>query len=736
MTIGNRADIERVPIHSLKRFYEKYYRVDNVMVVVAGRFEADKALGLVEKYFGDLEPPQVALEPTYTEEPVQDGERIVYLRRTGDVKLVGVGYHIPSAAHPDSAAIDVLSLVMGLRPSGRLYKNLVETKLATSVSASADSGHDPGMLLSFAEVPETGDEQKTLEAILSTLEDSGQGEFSEEEVQRGVAELLKRREDLLTDTSGLAIELSEWAAYGDWRLFFLHRDRLEKVTTSDVRRVAAEYLLPSNRTVGVFIPTDEPVRARVPQSPAVEHMVADYKGRAAVSEGEVFDIDPDFIESRVTRGQLSSGLKYALLPKKTKGEKVLLSLILRFGSATSLADARHNDASDLLAELMSRGTENHSYQQIQDRLRELKTNLSSRSSTGEASFRLESRREQFGDALELLREILREPNFPAAEFDIIRDQRLTRLENQKSDPQALAVQNLMRRLMPYPKGDVRYVATAEEQIEQLQSLNSQDVETLYRQFMNGQHGELVIVGDFDPEQVLPVLESMLGNWTTDEAYEHIDVSIEKPIDSDQVVIETPDKQNAVFVRGVVIPIRDDDPAYEAMFVGNNILGGGALSNRLASRIRQKDGLSYGVGSQFSAESLDDRGTFMTFAIMNPANRDRVHAACDEEFARILESGVTPEELEKAKSGLVEQMRAGRGQDDALVSILLKQALTGRTMDFVKAREAKILGLTKDMVDQAVRTMVDREHMVTVVAGDFDGKTQAESTESSKAGGSK
>ena len=356
---------------------------------------------------------------------------------------------------------------------------------------SADAGHDPGMLTCFAEVPSGGEVDKTRDALLKTVEEIGTGEVSEEEVKRGVAELLKRREDLCANTASLAVELSEWAAYGDWRLFFLHRDRLEKVSPSDVRRVAGDYLLPSNRTVGLFIPTKDPVRARIPEAPSVEKMVADYKGRAKVSEGEVFDTDPDNVEKRITRGQLPSGLKYAFLPKKTKGEKVLFSLNLRFGDEKSLSQGRLNDACDLIADLMVRGTKQLSFQQIQDRLRDLKTNLNQQSSTGEATFRMESRRGNFVDALQVLHQILREPTLPAAEFEILRNQSLTRKENLRNLIRKLwAIENLYapvnalsQRRCPIRGNNRRTNRTTE-------GSTGDDFVQLYDQFFNGQNGEL------------------------------------------------------------------------------------------------------------------------------------------------------------------------------------------------------------------------------------------------------
>ena len=98
-----------------------------------------------------------------------------------------------------------------------------------------------------------------------------------EEVNRARQQILRARELAAVDTNQTAIALSEWAAQGDWRLYFLHRDRLEQVTPSQVQAVAARYLQGNNRTVGVFIPTDTPQRITIPATPDVNSLVEGYK---------------------------------------------------------------------------------------------------------------------------------------------------------------------------------------------------------------------------------------------------------------------------------------------------------------------------------------------------------------------------------------------------------------------------------------------------------------------------
>src|SRR3954453_18438819 len=131
-TIGNRSDIERVPIERLAAFYQKYYQPDNAILTVAGQFDEPKTLAWIAELFTKIPKPARKLDQTYTEEPTQDGERTVTLRRVGDHQELMAVYHAPSGSHPDAAALDVMSAVLGATPSGRLYKALVDNKKAVA----------------------------------------------------------------------------------------------------------------------------------------------------------------------------------------------------------------------------------------------------------------------------------------------------------------------------------------------------------------------------------------------------------------------------------------------------------------------------------------------------------------------------------------------------------------------------------------------------------------------------
>jgi len=726
-TIGNRADIERVPIDSLRAFYRKYYQPDNAMVIVSGKFEDAKVLALVTKHFGAIPRPKRKLPKTYTEEPPQDGERLATLRRVGDVAVVGALYHICSGPHPDYAPLAVLEDVFTSQPSGRLYTALVKSRRAANVNGSIYPLHDPGMVQFMATVSKGNDPQLLVGTMLDTIDKAVREGVTKEEVERSKRRLLKQWELASTDSRRIAIQLSEWAAQGDWRLYFLYRDRLEKVAQDDVDRVAKKYLRKTNRTVGMFIPTKKPEQTEIPQTPAIAKIIGDYKGRKSAASGEAFDVSPRNIEDRTKRLTLANGAKAALLVKKTRGEIVSLQMSLRFGSAGNLKGL--DTASDFVGSLLTKGTKKYTRQQLQDELDKHQIRLSVGSSAGSVTVQLQTKRASMPPALKLLREVLRNPTLPEAEFEILRRAQLATTQQQLTNPQMLAVNLVQRQLSRgYEKDDPRYYPTIPENVKRLQGVKLEDVRKLYREYLGGRHALITVVGDFDPKLVVSSLEETLSGWEAKQKYERLvrkGDSGEKGIRED---INTPGKANAVYFAAMAFPLRDDDPDYAPLTLGNFILGGGSLASRLGTRVRQKEGLSYGVGSQLQASSLDRRGVFYVYAISNPKNTAKVKSTIQEELEKILKEGITDTELAAAKAGYLRQRKLARSSDQGLAGQLQASLTAGRTMAYHSKLEQQIGGVTREQIVAALRKYIRLGRLHVVAAGDFgmkSGKRKAE-----------
>ena len=716
-TIGNRADIEKVPVDRLHAFYKKYYQVDNVVLIVAGKFNEKKALEHVSKYFGTLKAPTRLLDKTYTEEPAQDGERSVILRRVGKVPIVGLMYHIPAASHEDHPAVEIMSMILGETPSGRLYKSLVLDKKATAVGYDATAWHDPGILELTANVADKTKPEEVRDVMIADVEKFTDKPATKEEVTRAVRKYLALRERRLTKSTSTATELSEWIGAGDWRLLFIHRDRVAKVTPEDVNRVAGKYLKQSNRTVGMFFPTNEVARTPIPSTPDIDKLVKEFKGGKAIVEGEAFDPTPENIEKRVKRFTLSNGLKVAYFPKKTRGETVVGTLQLHFGSEESLKGK--NTAVSFVGSLMTRGTKNRTRQEIQDELDILKARLSTGTSLGNLSVSWETKREMHTDLLKLLREVLREPTFPASELEILRSSNKQSLEQNMVDPQGIAFRTLTRTLNPHPKDSIHYVPTFEESLDRLAKVTREDVVKIYSEQIGGNLGELAIVGDFDEAATTKELEAIFADWKAKVPYQRIpDVLVD--VKGAKETINTPDKENAVYGAAFRFELDDTHPDYAALEIGNYVLGVG-FTSRLMDRLRQKEGWSYGCGTQLAVGSKDKVSQFLIYAFCNPDVIDKVDAGAVEELNRLLKKGITDDELKLARASYLDEMKVARGKDSTLASSLREGLYLGRTMAFEAEIEKKIAALTTADVNRALAAHLSSGRLVTVRAGDFNKK---------------
>ncbi len=714
-TIGARSDIENVPIDRLQAFYRRYYQPDNAALLVAGKFDEAKTLQLIQEYFGKVPKPARVLPTFYTAEPTQDGERSVTLRRVGDVQVAMAAYHVPAGSHPDFAAVDIITEVLGDTPSGRLHKALVETQKAARVSGFNYQMKDPGIVIFSAEVRQDASLETARDELLKTLDGVVSNPPSKEEVERARAKLLKQIDLVLNNSERVGLQLSEWMAMGDWRLLFLHRDRIRKATPEDVQRVAAAYLKRSNRTVGLFIPTPKPDRAEMPPAPNVAELLKDYKGDVQRAAGEAFEASPANIEARTLRSVLPNGLELALLSKRTRGATVVANMIFRFGDEKSLMN-RSTEAR-LAAEMLQRGTSKHTRQQIREELDKLKAQVTVTSGPAFVNVSVETVRESLPAVLKLIAEFLREPSFPAGEFEQLKQERLASLEEQRSEPQDLGVNAFQRHLNPYPKGDVRYVPSPEEQIADTKAATLDQVKKFYTDFYGASHGQMAIVGDFEAKEISALTKELLGDWKGARPFTRVP-NIYRDVSALNKSVETPDKANAWFLAGMNLNLRDDDPDYPALVLGNYMLGGGFLNSRLAVRIRQKEGISYGVGSQLNASPLDKAGLFLTFAIYAPQNVARLETAYKEEVARVLKDGFTAEEVSSAKSGYLQSRQVSRAQDNFLARTMASYLFWKRTFVWDGELEKKISALTPEQIAAALRKHLDLEKMTIIKAGDF------------------
>ncbi|MDX1375840.1 MAG: pitrilysin family protein, partial [Burkholderiales bacterium] len=708
--IGSRSNIERVPIERLRDFYRTWYQPDNAVLIVAGRFDAARALELVARHFGPIPRPQRTLPAQYTEEPVQDGERAVTLRRTGDTQIVAAMYRVPAARHASYPAIDVLVRVLGSTPNGRLHRRLVQTGLASAAWGAERGLHDPGVMFFGARLGTDASLEAARAALIETLEGIAGNPVTDEEVARARTELLNDFEQAAADVTYFVQALSEFSALGDWRLFYLYRDRLRAVTTEAVQRVALAYLKRANRVLGEFIPTARPDRAEIPAASDLREAIASLQETEQVVHGELFDPSPQSIEARVVRRTLANGIALALLPKKTRGARVHMAINLYWGDRQGLTGRM--PACNLAGDMLMRGSRRHTRGELSDAFERLNASVSV-SADGAT---LEVRRERLDEALALVAEVLQAPAFPAHEFEELKRSAITAIDGERKAPGTVASIKLNRHLSPYPDGHPLEERTLDERVRTLRGITLEAVKDCYHDFVGATGATIAVVGDIDPDALARQLETLFGGWRNPRPYERIaaryfDVA---PIHRS---IAIAGKANATLRAGLTLPMRDDHPDFPAMVLGNYLLGGTSTA-RLPERIREKEGLSYSVYTWFRAGRRDKVARFNASAIFAPQNRVRVETALNEELARALKDGFSPAEVEAAKSGLLQARRIARTREGVLAGRLAAYLHLGRTFQWDVEFERRIAALTPQQVLAALRAHLDPKQLSVIVAGDF------------------
>jgi zinc protease len=390
-------------------------------------------------------------------------------------------------------------------------------------------------------------------------------------------------------------------------------------------------------------------------------------------------------------------------------------MTLRFGDEGSLRGKAV--VADLAADMLMRGTTQHTRQQIKDELDKLKARVQVSGGATQAVVSVETVRENLPAVVRLVAEILRSPSFPGSELNQLREENLASIEQEKSDPNAIGQNTYERHMGPYPKGDVRYIPTFDESIADYKGAALEEVKKFYTDYYGASRGELAVVGDFEEKEIAALLRDLFGDWKSPRAFERVPRPFHDVPPVNQS-LETPDKANAFFIAGVNLPLRDDDPDYPGLVLGNYMFGGGFLNSRLAVRIRQKEGLSYGVGSQLQASPLDRSGSFVTFAIYAPQNVVKLEAAFREELEKVVKDGFTEQEIKEAKSGYLQSRQVSRAQDAQLARTLAQDLYLGRTLSWDAELEKKVAALTPREIQEAMRRDINPSKLTTVKAGDF------------------
>lgn len=721
-TIGSKEDIERVKAKTLRVFYEKYYQPDNATLIIAGKFDSEKALEYIAKYFTTIKRPTRVLDKTYTVEPAQDGERFVELKRSGDIQTIQAVYHTVPYSHKDYAVIDAFIEILTADPSGYLYKALIETQKASSLYAYQPVVRDASYLLFNVTVPKDKNLEDAKKIFLSELDDIKNKTFTQADVDRAKSKLLKFIDNTKNNTVNFAISLTEVIGAGDYRLGFLYRDAVEKLTLEDINAVAKKYFLTNNRTYGVFIPSKEEERVKSVEvsDNNITALTSSYKGKETIEDTQTFESSIPNIKNNLIEYKLSNGFKYAILKKPIKGKKVVANFKFPVGNATDLANK--SDISYIVASMLKTGTTTKTKEQIQDALDKMKAEISFYFQGQTLNVRVTTYEEFLTPTFELLQDLLTNSVFPESEMIKVVTEEKTRLEAYKNDPQNVVFEEADRRSKKYAKESIFYKATPDEKIASISTIKKEQLVDFYKTILGSNNGFGTVIGNLNDSAVSNLVTKTFGNWNSKSTYQKVmPTYFETSKTNDKII--TPDKENAAVAGKISFNMNVKSADYPAMMMANEMLGsGGFMTSRIPIRLREKEGISYGAGS-FLTIPTDNEVAFLGFyAFFNPTKVAKVEEAMTDEIRKVTSTnGFTADELKSAIVSWKNERKTNLGVDNYLLNLINDKLNFGIPLEDFDSLEAKVDQLTVDQINTVIKKYLSLDKTIFIYAGDFNKK---------------
>ncbi|MEH2208907.1 MAG: pitrilysin family protein [Nostoc sp.] len=747
---GTKADVEKFEVEQVEKYYRNFYSPDNAVLVIVGDFQTANALETIEEVFGKL-PRQEAggrrqeaegrrqeagvispsLNTQYstrakrsaTANSTQHGLNAplpltalstpIVLREPGAGRLLQAVYPLPDANQPDVPALDVMDYILTEGRNSRLYQALLESGLASEVTASVTSLRESGWYEVLVTAGAKQDLKKIDSMLNSAIANVAEKGVTSEEVERAktqlTADVILSNRDITSQAMRLG---TDETTVGDYRYTDRYLAAVSLVKPTDVVAVINRYLTKEARTVGFFEPTQKRI-TEVADKPHSAQTTENFSPGAPVLPSEMMkylppvDLATDAIAQVLPQEfKLTNGLRILLLPDRST-PTVTLSGYIQAG--TEFDPENKAGLAAFVADNLLNGTKSKDVLTIAKILGERGASLDFQTYREGVHIEGDSLADDLPILLEILADVVKNSSFPSKELELHRQQTLTDLQQELDEPSEVARRVFVQSI--YPKKHPLHTFPTEESLQQIQR---QDVIDFKAKHYRPDTTVLALVGDFDLDKVRSLIKNKFGDWEVSgkaPTLKYPPVAMPQKIISVNPVL--PDKAQAVTYMGYT-GINRYDPRFHAALVLNQILGGDTLSSRLGAEVRDRQGLSYGIYSSFQAGK--NVGTFLIEMQTSPEDSSKAIASTRQMLQQIHQQGVTALEVETAKRTLISNYNVSLANPEELTDRILMNEVYGLDKVELHSFTDKIQKVTLDQVNQAARELLHADQIVVVTAG--------------------
>ncbi|MEH2217686.1 MAG: pitrilysin family protein [Nostoc sp.] len=738
---GTKADVEKFEVEQVQKYYRNFYSPDNAVLVIVGDFQTGNTLETIKEVFGKLpkrqeaggrgageagEAGEAGGEELITKCPIPNSQfpipnssspsspsSPIVLREPGAGRLLQVVYPLPDANQPDVPTLDVMDYIFTEGRNSRLYQALVESGLASEVTASVTSLRESGWYEVLVTAGSKQDLKKIDSVLSSAIANVAEKGVTTEEVERAktqlTADVILSNRDITSQAMRLG---NDETTVGDYRYTERYLTAVSLVKPTDVVAVINKYLTKESRTVGFFEPTQKQITG-VGDKPDSAQTTENFSPGVPVLPSEVskylppVDLATDAIAQVLPQEfKLINGLRILLLPDRST-PTVTLSGYIQAG--TEFDPEERAGLAAFVADNLLNGTKSKDVLTIAKILAERGASLNFEVHREGVHIEGDSLAGDLPVILEILADVVKNSTFPAQELELHRQQTLTDLQLELDEPSEVARRIFVQSI--YPKKHPLHTFPTEESLQQIQR---QDVIDFKAKHYRPDTTVLALVGDFDLDKVRSLIQNEFGNWQVSgqaPTLKYPPVSMPQKIVSVNPVL--PGKAQAVTYMGYT-GINRYDPRFHAALVLNQILGGDTLSSRLGAEVRDRQGLSYGIYSYFHTGK--NAGTFLIEMQTSPEDSSKAIASTRQILQQIHEQGVTALEVETAKRTLISNYNVSLANPEELTDRILMNEVYGLDKVELHSFTDKLQKVTFEQVNQAARELLHPDKIVVVTAG--------------------
>ena len=713
LPIGNHRDIQAIQLARLQDFYRSYYRPDNASLIISGNFEPEQTLQSIATHFYPIQKPTKPIQDLQHEEPPQTGKRVAEIPRSNGPNLLGIAYHYPAIAHPDNLALQVFTKIV---TQERMRDFALRHKLSfpASFGLEARITKDPSLMIFSLSLDKANSYQEIQNGFAQVIESFRETPLKKEEFNLGKSLAIDEFHTIRRDSLKLANKLAEYSAAADWRLFYLHNNLLAKISLSQVQAAAIKYHQVTNRTIAKMFQSEHAALVQVPKASDMRAQLNSIQPVEKIEFEQATNNNFESMQKDIEYVNLEHGIKVALLPSKTRDHKLRISVRINFGNEQSL-ESKHGQAP--CGECYFPNFDAYEARKYKERLYGYAYHKSATETYASFSVESNNKIQHLPQFLQLASSYFEAPSINPLAIEQYKKSRLTELNNFKTDPERVALNTAAKFFDPTATSHILHVWNFDELIQQLEQLNEKNAKAFYQQFYGPQSASVVVVGDFDPKIMKEELKLLFNGWQPASPYQRV-ANRSKPAQAVDQTIQIDNSQSSFLLGYYPIALNDEAAEYPSLLVANWILGGAQLQNRLMSRIRFQEGLSYNIGSHLDGAAIDKSTRWLIYAHCAPKNLPSVKQLLKDELAKAAQFGFTQNELDDAKKSILATLDMQTLDIGDLGEKLLNYQVIGRTLNYDIQLRKKIQSLTLEELNTAFKKHIDPQKVAYFSAGNF------------------